>query len=766
MLWTSIVRESRDSIADIWGDRTPTDRSWTARVDERVVEEPERWVQSCCVLCSNGCALDIGVKGNRIVGVRGRAEDRVNRGRLGPKGLHGWEANAAPGRLTGPLVRNDGELRPASWEEAMGRVVQRTRELLHETGSGAIGFYTTGQLFLEEYYTLATIARAGLGTLHVDGNTRLCTATAAMALIESFGADGDPGSYEDFDVCDTLFLVGHNMAATQTVLWSRVLDRRKGPNPPRLIVVDPRTTGTAREADLHLRPRPATNLALLNGLLHLVLESGRVDREFLAQHTAGFDELQETVGRWPPERAAQVTGISIEDLRKAAAMLGSAERLVSTCLQGVYQSHQATAAAVQVNNLHLVRGMLGKPGCTVFQMNGQPTAQNTRECGADGELVAFRNWNNQRHVEDLARLWNVEPRRIAHWAPPTHAMQIFRLAETGSIRMLWISGTNPAVSLPDLARIRRILDKESLFLVVQDAFLSETAEHADVVFPAALWGEKTGTFTNADRTVHVSHKAIDPPGEAKSDLQIFLDYARAMDLRDDSGAPLVKWTDAEGAFAAFREVTRGRPCDYTGLSHAKLTGRSGIQWPCNAAHPEGRARLYEDGVFPTGADVCETYGHDLVTGAAIEEMEYRARDPAGRARIKAADWHPPHEQPDRRYPFWLTTGRLVYHWHTRTKTGKSRALQEAAPVAFVQVSEADARRLGISDGDGVEIETRRGKLALPARVGEIAEGTLFMPFHYGDHAANELTLTTWDPVSKQPSFKYAAARMRKIGKRS
>src|SRR3954471_9074905 len=641
MLWTPIVRESRDSIADIWGERTPTDRSWTARVDERVVEQPERWVQSCCVLCSNGCALDIGVKGNRIVGVRGRADDRVNRGRLGPKGLHGWEANAAPDRLTRPLVRNDGELRPASGEEAMGRVVQRTRELLHETGSGAIGFYTTGQLFLEEYYTLATIARAGLGTLHVDGNTRLCTARAAMALIESFGADGDPGSYEDFDVCDTLFLVGHNMAATQTVLWSRVLDRRKGPNPPRL-----------------------------------------------------------------------------------------------------------------------------KPGCTVFQMNGQPTAQNTRECGADGELVAFRNWNNQRHVEELARLWNVEPRRIAHWAPPTHAMQIFRLAETGSIRMLWISGTNPAVSLPDLARIRRILDKESLFLVVQDAFLSETAEHADVVFPAALWGEKTGTFTNADRTVHVSHKAIDPPGEAKSDLQIFLDYARAMDLRDDSGAPLVKWTDAEGAFAAFREVTRGRPCDYTGLSHAKLTGRSGIQWPCNAAHPEGRARLYEDGVFPTGADVCETYGHDLVTGAAIEEMEYRARDPAGRARIKAADWHPPHEQPDRRYPFWLTTGRLVYHWHTRTKTGKSRALQEAAPVAFVQVSEVDALRLGISDGDRVEIETRRGKLALPARVGDIAEGTLFMPFHYGDHAANELTLTTWDPVSKQPSFKYAAATMRKIGKRS
>src|SRR3954453_1280097 len=613
MLWTAIVRESRDSIADIWGERTPTDRSWTARVDERVVEEPERWVQSCCVLCSNGCALDIGVKGNRIVGGRGRADDRVKRGRLGPKGLHGWEANAAPGRLTGPLVRNDGELRPASWEEAMGRVVQRTRELLRETGSGAIGFYTTGQLFLEEYYTLATTARSGLGTLHVDGNTRLCPATAAMALIESFGADGDPGSYEDFDVCDTLFLVGHNMAATQTVLWSPVLDRRKGPNPPGLIVVDPRTTGTAREADLHLRPRPATNLALLNGLLYLVLESGRVDSEFLAQHTAGFDELQETVGRWPPERAAQVTGVSVEDLRKAAAMLGSAERLVSTCLQGVYQSHQATAAAVQVNNLHLVRGMLGKPGCTVLQMNGQPTAQNTRERGADGELVAFRNWSNDAHIQDLARVWNVDPMDIPHYTAPTHAMQIMRYVEDGSIRFLYVTATNPAVSMPELRRMRSILSQDRLFLVVQDIFLSETAQLADVVLPAATWGEKTGTFTNADRTVHLSEKAVEPPGDARADLDILLDFARRLGLQDKDGQPLVKWTDAEGAFEGWKACSAGRPCDYGELSYARLRGGSGVQW--------GRERLYSDGHFFSDPDYCEEWGKDLLTGALHEETE-------------------------------------------------------------------------------------------------------------------------------------------------
>jgi anaerobic selenocysteine-containing dehydrogenase len=534
-------------------------------------------------------------------------------------------------------------------------------------------------------------------------------------------------------------------------------------------VIDPRRTDTAKKADIHIKPRLGTNVALLNGILNLVIEAGNIDDKFIEEHTVGFGKLKETVSFWTPKRVQKVTGVSSAQLKKAAKVIGEAPTIVSTVLQGVYQSNQATAAAVQVNNLHLIRGMIGKPGCTVFQMNGQPSAQNTRECGANGELVAFRNWENPKHIEELAKIWNVNVDDIPHAKPPTHAMQIFRYAETGSIRMLWVIGTNPAVSLPELARIREICNNDNLFLVVQDAFLTETAELADVVLPAAIWGEKTGTFTNADRTVHISYQAIEPPGEAKSDLDIFLDYAKRMDFRDKDGKPLVKWSDPEGAFEAFKEVTRGRPCDYTGITYQKLSEGSGIQWPCNGDFPEGRERLYEDGVFNTAADYCELYGHDIVTGAAITQQEYRAKDPMGKARIKAADYVPPPEEPDEEYPFFLTTGRVTYHWHTRTKTGRVHRLNQAAPDAFVEISKADADEYGIQDGDMLEVSTRRGKVEAPARVGNILAGHLFIPFHYGywdnperKRAANELTITGYDPVSKQPYFKFAAAKVRNL----
>jgi ferredoxin-nitrate reductase len=758
-----------ERISDVWGSRSAYHGKWPERVDERITSAPDRWVQSACVFCSNGCALDIGVLAGRIVGVRGRARDRVNRGRLGPKGLYGWEANDSADRLREPLIRRGGRLEKASWAEAMGLLVERSKEIRERYTSAAIGVYNTGQLFIEEYWTLSTITDAGLNTPHVDGNTRLCTATASQALMQSFGTDGAPGSYSDFDTTDGIFHIGHNPAETQTVQWMRILDRRAGPRSPALIVVDPRKTATAREADLHLAPRPGTNLALLNGLLDLIIKADRVDHAYIAAHTVGFEKLQATVAAYSPERVAELTNIPVPQLEEAAEILGNAPSLVSTVLQGVYQSNQATAAAVQVNNLHLIRGLIGKEGSTVFQMNGQPTAQNARECGANGELVAFRNWNNKQHVADLARVWNVEPSKLPTGTPPTHAMKIFRLAEEGSLRLLWIICTNPAVSMPELKRIRSILQQENLFVVVQDAFLTETAQLADVVLPTALWGERTGTFTNADRTVHISHKAIEPPGGARSDLDIFVDYARRMDFRDKDGEPLIKWHDPESAFESWKECTRGRPCDYTGLSYEKLSQGSGVQWPCNNENPDGKERLYEDGVFNTSADYCEIYGHDLSTGAEITEEEYRRNDPRGRAIIKSADYVPPPEAPDEDYPLWFTTGRVVYHWHTRTKTGRVEALNAAAPDAFVQISAEDAKKYGMQNGDMVELESRRGKLRARARVGEIEQGCVFVPFHYGSwdaegrhRAANELTLTTWDPVSKQPHFKFAAVRARKV----
>ncbi|ATZ23187.1 Nitrate reductase [Streptomyces lavendulae subsp. lavendulae] len=491
--------------------------------------------------------MELAVRDGRLVGVRGVAGDRVNRGRLDPKDLYGWQALASPDRLTRPLVKEDGVLRESDWDTAMARITDRARALLDGPGPDSIGFYTSGQLFLEEYYALAVLARGGLGTKHLDGSTRLCTATAAEALKESFGCDGQPGSYADIDHADTVALFGHNVAETQAVLWSRILDRIAGADPPVLLCVDPRPGPVSEASTIHLQPRPGTNLALMNGLLHEVIAGGWTDPRYIYAHVVGFDDLARHVARLPAEAAAEATGVPAEQIRVAARLLGQADRLLSTVLQGFCQSHQATAAAVQVNNLHLIRGMLGRSGCGVLQMNGQPTAQNSRECGADGDLPGFRNWANPRHV---AKLWNVPPDRIPHDGPPTHALQMIRLAEEGSLRMLWVSGTNPAVSLPELDRIRAVLGQDRLFLVVQDLFPTETTAFADVVLPAAGWGEKTGTFTNADRTVHLSLTAVDPPGEARPDLDIFLDFARRVDLRDASNAPLIPWRNPETVFEA------------------------------------------------------------------------------------------------------------------------------------------------------------------------------------------------------------------------
>ena len=384
------MQETRDSILDIWGERQRYVGHWPERVDARTLEEPDQWVQSACVLCSNGCGLDIGVKAGRIVGVRGRSDDRVSRGRLGPKGLHGWVANNSPDRLTTPLIRRNGRLEAATWDEAMQLIVARSKQLVYEHTAGAIGFYTSGQLLLEEYYTLCLIGKAGLSTPHMDGNSRLCTATTAAALKLSFGCDGQPGSYSDLDTTEAVLLCGHNPASQQTVLWMRLLDRLAGPKPPKLVVIDPRRTPTAEHADVHLAPRPGTNLPVMNGLLHLLIEHDQLDHAYIQRSTVGYAELRAHVRPWTPERVAQVAGVPAEQLRAAAHILGTTKTLVSTVLQGFYQSMQGTAAAVQVNNLHLLRGLVGTPGNGILQMNGQPTSQNTREAGAAGDLPGFR----------------------------------------------------------------------------------------------------------------------------------------------------------------------------------------------------------------------------------------------------------------------------------------------------------------------------------------------------------------------------------------
>jgi anaerobic selenocysteine-containing dehydrogenase len=501
----------------------------------------------------------------------------------------------------------------------------------------------------------------------------------------------------------------------------------------------------------------------MNGVLRELIANGWVDEDYVGEHTLGFDELRSTVEAYTPERVEEICGVDAGAVREAARILGTAERLLSTVLQGFYQSNQATAAACQVNNLHLLRGMIGRPGAGLYQMNGQPSAQNTRETGADGDLPGFRNWDNQEHIRQLAELWKVDHMTIPHWAPPSHAMQVFRQAELGSIKLLWISATNPAVSLPELARVRSILESEELLVVVQDLFLTETAMLADVVLACASSAEKTGTLTNADRTVHLCERAVDPPGEARADLDIFLDYARRMDFRDRDGEPLIEWHDPESTFEAWKECSRGRPCDYTHITYDLLRDSPGIQW--------GGERLYTDGRFNTNPDYAETFGQDLGTGATNTEVEYRAKQPNGRAFLWTTEYEPSPEVPDDERPLLLTTGRTVYHFHTRTRTGRTPELVAAAPDVWVEVNAEDANRLGVGEGDVLRLESARGAVEAPVRVTGVRAGTVFVPFHYGywdrdaagpdgapPRAANELTITAWDPVSKQPLFKVAAVR--------
>jgi anaerobic selenocysteine-containing dehydrogenase len=567
---------------------------------------------------------------------------------------------------------------------------------------------------------------------------------------ESFGSDGQPGSYTDIDYTDCLFMVGHNMAATQTVLWSRVLDRLAGPNPPKLIVVDPRYSESASKATLHLAPKIGTNLALLNGIQHLMFKSGWINEDYISKHVVGIDDLKHTVKGYTPERVEEITGVPASKIEEAARIIGQTPSLLSSALQGVYQSNQATASACQINNIHLLRGLIGKPGSGIFQMNGQPTAQNNRETGCDGEFPGFRNHQNAKHMEELAELWNIDSIKVPHWNEPTHIHNMLTYMEKGSIRMVWVSGTNPLVSLPNLPKVRDIFTQPELFVICQDLYMNETASIADVVLPAAQWGEKTGCFTNVDRTVHLSHKAVDPPGEAKSDLDIFLDYSRRMGFKNKEGGPLTPWTKPEEIFEAWKRLSAGRPCDYTGMSYEKLTGGSGIQWPCNKDHPVGKERLFDDGIFFTDIDYCESYGHDLQTGVPYSEEYYKELRPAGRAILKACDYVAPYEDPDDEYPLRLSTGRNVYHFHTRTKTGRT-ALQNVAPEPEIRISEKDAEKYDVETGDMVVVKSRRGQVEIKVKVGKISQGQAFIPFHFGywdskdgrARAANELTISEY-----------------------
>ncbi|KAL3478855.1 hypothetical protein BJX99DRAFT_256062 [Aspergillus californicus] len=625
----------------------------------------------------------------------------------------------------------------------MSLIVDRAKDIQARPTNHGICCYTFGQLLLEEYYVLG---KAGLNTLHMDGNTRLCIATAAASLRESFGSDGQPGSYGDIDYTDCLFLVGHNMASADGVM-ARVLDRLAGSNPPQLVVVNPRTTETAKKATIHLAPKLGTNVALLNGLQHLIIENGWVNEEFVSRSVCGLDALKDVVRKYTPEY-----GVPVTQLHEAAQAIATSGSLLSTALQGVYQSNQATASACQINNTNLLLGHIGRPGSGILQMNGQPTAQNNRETGCDGEYPGFRNFQNPTHMQEIADIWKIDYMQVPHWNRPTHIENMLDYIAGGLIEMFWVSGTNPLVTLPHLYRVRELLTKPDLFLVVQDIFMTETAAAvADVVLPAAQWGEKAGCFTNADRTMHLSQKAAEPPGEAKSDLDIFLDFAHRMAFTNKHG-DLIPFTTAQQVFSEWKKMTTGRPPDCRALSYEKLTGGSAFNGPARRS-----TATEKNDSSPTA------------NRRPLTKSQYQAINPAGRASLKAAHYKPTLEQPDEDFPLALVTGRNVFKFHTRTRTGRSKRLQAADPDASVTLCREDADDAGVSSGEMVIVLSHRGEVELAIEIDRIKKGHVFIPFHFGyfdskdqrARAANELTTEQWDPVSKQPMFKSGAVRIEK-----
>lgn len=737
------------------------------RIDQNIYSQGEidKWVYSTCGLCSVGCGSYIGVKNNEIVGIKGNGDHPINRGRLGPKGENQWLANQSTDRLKTPLIRNaEGELEAAAWDEAMNLMVNKANQSIKEKGNDSVSIYSTGQGFFEDYYTIAKIGRAGLQTHLLDANTRLCTSTIEFALLQSFGADGTPASFDDIDKAETLMLFGHNVAESGTVLFERIMDRKKRTGKPYLIVVDPRKTLTAKSADLHLQLSPGSNLPLMNGLINETIKKDKLNRDFIKEHTIGYQKMKNSTKAWTLAQTATHTGITEEKLQIFFKVMSETLSLVTTTLQGVFQSAEATKTCVAINNFHLIRGLIGKPGCGPLHTAGQPSSSANRTAGGVGTYPAHRNPNNPVHLKEMANLWNVEEATLPV-GPEKGIEEVIGMADEGKIGFLWNIGTNPLVSLPDCKNAKKALKKP--FVIVQDPFLTESAAIADVILPAAMWGEKEDTMENADRTVTISRQAVEPPNGVRSDFNILLDFAKRMNFKDKDGNSLITYTTPETCFEEFKTITEGRPCDMMGVTYERLEQEHGLRWPIPHKTSKGTPRLYTDFEFHTKINDAQTFGKDQFTGRALSKAEFEKLDADGKAILHETNYLPPFEKPNNTFPMWLTTGRIVWHWHTRTKTARAPLLHMAAPHNYAEIHKDDATRLGIIQGEVIKIVSPRGEIEVPAKIGEVVrKGLVFVPFHFGNlnkkEAVNELTVDFVDPLSAQPIYKQSACKVEKM----
>ncbi len=703
---------------------------------------PAATTTAVCGFCSTGCGLKIHLnEAGEAINLTGDPDYPVNLGMACPKGWEALTPLAAPDRATRPLARHPatGRLEPISWAEAMRIFVGRFRAIQERHGAAAVSFLSTGQIVTEEMALLGALAKFGMGLRHVDSNTRQCMATSHTAYKQSFGFDAPPFTYTDFEESDALIFIGANPCIAHPIMWQRVMMNRRSPE---IVVVDPRRTETAMAATLHVALRPKSDLVLLYGLAHLLIARGAVKQDYIAAHTRGYEEFAAFVQAFPPARVAAETGLPEETLHRLIAIIAERERVSFWWTMGVNQGHEATRTAQAIINLALMTGNIGRPGTGANSITGQCNAMGSRLFGNATSLIGGYDFADAAHRAHVARVLGIDAATIPD-APGLAYDQILDAIDRGEIRGLWVIATNTAhswINQQHFAKLRAKLD----FLVVQDMYATtETAQVADLVLPAAGWGEKDGVLINSERRFGLAKKVARAPGEALSDFAIFQLIAEAWGCGD----MFRTWRSPEAVFHLMKELSRGRPCDFSGIrDYAHLEAEGGIQWPFTAA--DAAVNRSEFRVSSSELRHRRLFGN----GKFFTADE--------RARFFFDEPRPMPEMPDEQYPFLLLTGRgSSAQWHTGSRTNKSAVLRKLAPAElYVEINPADAARLKIASGQQIAVRSRRGQaVALAFLTPTVQRGQVFLPMHFA--AVNQLTFPAFDPHSRQPSYKAAAVRI-------
>jgi assimilatory nitrate reductase catalytic subunit len=691
---------------------------------------PDAVTTSVCGFCSTGCSLDVHLRDGEAINLTPTEDYPVNRGLACPKGWEALAPLAAADRATTPLLRNEhGRLAPVDWPTALATFTRRFQCIQAEHGPASVAFLSTGQIPTEEMALLGALAKFGMGLVHGDGNTRQCMATAVVAHKESFGFDAPPYTYADLESSDVIVLVGSNLAIAHPILWERV---HRNPNRPEIVVIDPRRTETAMGATQHLALRPKSDLVLLYGVAHLLIERGWIDDTFIADHTTDFDRVVDAMTDYPPARVARETGLSVDAIETLARTIGEGERVSLWWTMGVNQSHEGVRTAQAIINLALMTGNIGRPGTGANSITGQCNAMGSRLFSNTTNLFGGRDFADAGHRAEVAERLGLDVHRIPD-RPSWSYDRIIEGIHRDEIKGLWVIATNSSHSWINQTEVRELLDRLD-FLVVQDLYATtETARQADLVLPAAGWGEKEGTFINSERRIGVVKAVRHAPGQALADFYIFKLIADAWGcghLFDD-------WDSPASVLTILARLSAGRPCDFSGVPDRDFLERhGGVQWPFSAGStesPDRERRLFADGRFFT-AD--------------------------GRARFVVDEPRPVMEPTSAAYPLVLLTGRgSSSQWHTGTRTSKSTVLRELAPdSAYVEVHPDDAQRAGVAPHQWVTVRSRRGSMRARAFVTTTCPvGSVFVPMH--DAATNRLTFPSYDPHSRQPSYKHSAVRL-------